>query len=185
MGSTERIAVFIDGSNLYYKLKSLGIKRTRSFDFHGFAHWLARGREVVSQRYYVGVVRAKEGDERGQQLRKRQQQLFSHLALPTQHFEVRRGYLMENNGDYHEKGVDVQLAVDLLVDAYENTCDTSILVSSDTDLIPAIRKVRALGKNVEYIGFAHQPSLGLQKYVTTSRLLIKEEILPFEDQSPK
>lgn len=185
MGSKERVAVLIDGSNLYYKLKSLGIKRTRSFDFHGFAHWLAHGREVVSQRYYVGVVRAKEGDERGQQLRKRQQQPFSHLALPVQHFEIRRGYLMENKGDYHEKGVDVQLAVDLLVGAYEDSCDTFIVISSDTDLIPAIRKVRALGRNVEYIGFAHQPSLGLQKYVTTSRLLIKEDILSFEDRSPK
>ncbi|MDO8462729.1 MAG: NYN domain-containing protein [bacterium] len=182
MSKQERIAVLIDGSNFYYKLKSLEVKNKRKFDFRGLTAWLARERSVISQRYYVGVIRAKEGDERGQQLRKRQQQLFSHLTSPSQHFEVRRGYLMEHDGDYHEKGVDVQLAVDLLVDAYEGTCDTFIIVSSDTDLIPAIRKVRALGKNVEYIGFAHQPSLGLQKYVTTSRLLIKEEIVPFEDQ---
>jgi len=185
MGSKERVAVFIDGSNLYYKLRSLEIKSKRSFDFHGLAYWLARGREVVSQRYYVGVVRAKEGDERGQQLRKRQQQLFSHLSSSSQGFVVSRGYLMENDGTYHEKGVDVQLAIDLIVSAYEDECDTCILVSSDTDLIPAIRKVRTLGKNIEYIGFAHQPSLGLQKYATTSRLLIREEVLPFEGKSPK
>lgn len=185
MASKERVAVLIDGSNFYYKLRSLEIKNKRSFDFRGFTNWLARGREVVSLRYYVGVVRAKEGDARGQQLRRRQQQLFSHLALPSQDVEIRRGYLMENDGTYHEKGVDVQLAIDLVIGAYEDACTTFILVSSDTDLIPAIRKVRALGKHVEYIGFAHQPSLGLQKYATTSRLLIKEEIAPYENTTSK
>jgi uncharacterized LabA/DUF88 family protein len=96
-----------------------------------------------------------------------------------QRFMVHRGYIMENHGVYHEKGVDVKIAVDLLTGAYEGSYDTAILLSSDTDLIPAIQKVRALGKVVEYIGFAHRPSLGLQKHVNLSRLLIRAEIEPF------
>ena len=83
------------------------------------------------------------------------------------------------NGKYHEKGVDVQLAVDLLVGAYENTYDTAIVLSSDTDLIPAIKKIKELGKSVEYIGFAHRPTIALQTHATLSRLLIKEEIENF------
>jgi uncharacterized LabA/DUF88 family protein len=75
--------------------------------------------------------------------------------------------------------VDVKIAVDLLTSAYEDSYDTAILLSSDTDLIPAIQKVRVLGKAVEYIGFAHRPSLGLQKHVNLSRLLISTEIEPF------
>ena len=86
---------------------------------------------------------------------------------------------MNNNGKYHEKGVDVQLAVDLLVGAYENTYDTAIILSSDTDLIPAIKKVREIGKSVEYIGFAHHPTIASQTHATLSRLLIKEEIENF------
>lgn len=86
---------------------------------------------------------------------------------------------MKSDGVYHEKGVDVKLAVDLLVGAYEDIYDEAIVISSDTDLIPAIDKSRQLGKSVEYIGFAHQPSLALQRYSTLSRLLIKEEFLPF------
>ena len=39
--------------------------------------------------------------------------------------------------------------------------DTAILVSSDTDLIPALIKVREMKKKVEYIGFSHKPSYGL------------------------
>lgn len=86
---------------------------------------------------------------------------------------------MKNDGVYHEKGVDVQLAVDLLVGAYENNYDTAIVISSDTDLMPAMEKVKKLGKGVEYIGFAHQPTIALQTVSTLSRLLIKEELEPF------
>lgn len=37
----------------------------------------------------------------------------------------------------------------------------------------------ALGKEVEYVGFAHKPSFGMQKHVTLSKLLLKDEISPF------
>lgn len=40
----------------------------------------------------------------------------------------------------------------MLVAAYENLCDRIILVSSDTDLIPAIKKTQEKGKIVEYVG---------------------------------
>ena len=90
---------------------------------------------------------------------------------------------MENDGVYHEKGVDVKLAIDLLIGAYENLYDSAILISSDTDLIPAIKKVKFLKKEVEYIGFAHKPSFGLQKVVSLSRLLIKEDLENFVDKT--
>jgi uncharacterized LabA/DUF88 family protein len=50
--------------------------------------------------------------------------------------------MMKNSGAYHEKGVDVRIAVDMIVGAYENEFDTVILISSDTDLIPAVEKIR-------------------------------------------
>lgn len=175
--SKNRVAIYIDGSNLYHKLKDLSIPNKTHYDYEKLCLWLARDREIISCRYYIGVVRAKEDDERGQKLRREQQKLFAHLT--KQNFTIKRGYLMNNGGAYHEKGVDVQIAVDMLIGAYENLYDTAILLSSDTDLIPAIKKIKYMGKNVEYIGFAHKPSFGLQKYATLSRLLIKEELDPF------
>jgi hypothetical protein len=58
----DTVAVFIDGSNLYNKLKDLGIRHTPNFNYRGLAEWLARGRDLVYCGYYVGVVRAKPGD---------------------------------------------------------------------------------------------------------------------------
>lgn len=173
----KRVAVYIDGSNLYHKLKEIKIENTLDFDYRGFADNLARGRKVVFYRYYVGVVRAKFGDEKANQMRAGQQKLFS--SLENKGFCIKQGYLMENGGKFHEKGVDVKITTDMLIGAYENKYDVAILVSSDTDLIPVIRQVSCLKKEVEYIGFSHSPSFGLQKNVTLSRLLIKDDLVQF------
>ena len=175
----ETVAVFIDGSNFYYKVKDLGIRHLASFDYRGLAEWLAHGRKVVYCGYYVGVVRARPGDAKAEAMKNQQANLFNNLRSKRQRITVHRGFIMENAGVYHEKGVDVKIAVDLLTGAYEGSYDTAILLSSDTDLIPVIQKVRTLGKAVEYIGFAHRPSLGLQKHASLSRLLIRAEIEPF------
>ncbi len=80
---------------------------------------------------------------------------------------------------YHEKGVDVRIALDLAQGAFENIYDTAILLSSDTDLIPALQRVRKYKKHIEYIGFADQPSYGLQRYANISRLLTREDVVKF------
>jgi len=175
----KRLAVFIDGSNFYFKLKSLEIKNLSRFNFRGLIDWLARNREIVSVGYYIGVVRAKTNDEKGQKMRQAQINLFNFLGSKQQKITVHRGYLMKNDGVFHEKGVDVKIATDLLVGAYENLYDEALIISSDTDLIPAMEKVKQLGKAVEYIGFGHQPALAMQTFATVSRLLIKDELKPF------
>lgn len=141
--------------------------------------WLARERKIISIGYYIGAVRARQDDIKGQKMRRSQINLFNFLGSKCQKIEIYRGYLMENDGVFHEKGVDVKIATDLLVGAYENLYDEAIIISSDTDLIPAMKKIKQLGKKVEYIGFGHQPSLALQTYATISRLLIKEELEQF------
>ena len=175
----QRVAVFIDGSNFYYKLRDLHIPNITYFQYGNFSTWLARGRQPVTKKYYVGEVRALDNDEKGQKMRQNQVRLFNHLASQKNGFVIERGYIMHHDGAFYEKGVDVKLAVDIVVGAYENLYDVAIVVSSDTDLIPAVQKVKALGKEVEYVGFAHKPSFGMQKHATLSKLLLKDEIIPF------
>jgi uncharacterized LabA/DUF88 family protein/ASC-1-like (ASCH) protein len=177
MEKVERVAIFIDGSNLYHKLKDLKIQNTVLFNYRGFCDFLSRNRPVVSYKYYVGVVRAKAGDEKAQALRASQQKMFYNLE--KQGFLIEKGFLMQSDGAFHEKGVDVKIATDMIIGAYEDLYDTAILISSDTDLIPAIKQVRSLGKKVEYIGFSHSPSIALQKNADTPRLLIEDDLKKF------
>ena len=76
----------------------------------------------------------------------------------------------------------MQIAVDMLLAAYENLCERIYLVSSDTDLIPAIQKAQEKGKTVVYVGFSHQISRALVANCKETQTLTKEALLPFIEQ---
>ena len=175
----ERVIVIVDGSNFYHRLKELFSQRENLLGFRldDFVVWLCGARQIIEKKYHIGVVRARPGDEKAQTLRASQQRLFARLRQGNWH--IMYGYLLESDGRRHEKGVDVHIAVDLLVGAYENQYDTAILISSDTDLIPALAKVRSMKKKVEYIGFSHKPSYGLITHSDIRRLLTKEDLIRF------
>jgi len=91
---------------------------------------------------------------------------------------------------YREKGIDVKLATDLIVGAVDNQYDTALIVSSDTDLIPAIDWVRSRKKKIEYVGFSiphpTDPKKDIKPTVAMvdrtdapSRILIESDIRSF------
>ena len=173
----SRCTVFIDGSNFYFKLKELGFRNLLEFDFSGFVKMLAGKKgSLVKATYYVGKIRT-DGTKKTQQLFRSQRKLLAHLKKHKITYSL--GYLMKSDGKYHEKGVDVNIAVDMLVATYENLSDRLILVSSDTDLLPAIVKAKEKGKFVEYVGFSYKPSVALVATCLASRLLTKEDLEKF------
>ena len=47
-----------------------------------------------------------------------------------------------------EKRTDVNIAIHMVSDALKNECDRLVLVSGDSDLVPAVEMVKGLGKRV-------------------------------------
>lgn len=177
----NRVAIFIDGGNFYRKIRESDvIPRGVRFDYIKFADFLARGKNILSKSYYIGVVRNHDGSRKSQKMIESQQKLLS--GLENNGYEVKRGRIVYDN-KIREKGVDVQIAIDLVIGAVENSYDTAIIVSSDTDLIPAIKYVRSKGKRVEYVGFSSTPSLGMIKESDNSILLLKEQLEIFKINS--
>src|SRR5205807_2316715 len=111
----------------YFKLRDLQLHQLLTFDFSQFCTFLTNNQQVISATYYVGAVRT-DGTVKTQQLYQNQRKLLSHLR--KHHFRYSLGYLLKSDGKFHEKGVDVNIAVDMLIAAYENQCDTIYLVSS-------------------------------------------------------
>jgi len=169
--------ICVDGSNFYNRMKELRLENLLSFDYKRFQKWLAGGRKIVGSHYFIGAVREKSGDEKSRILLRNQHRLFARLKGAG--WRVRLGYLLKTVDGYHEKGVDVRIAVELLVGAYENFYDAAILVSSDTDLLPAMAKVRELGKKIEYVGFGHRPSFAMQANANVSRLIVVSDVKKF------
>ena len=172
----QRCAIFIDGSNFYFKLKDLKFHNLLQFDFSSLFQFIAREHKVIKATYYVGAVRT-DGTKRSQEMYRNQRKLLAQLKKHEVRYSL--GYLLKSDGKFHEKGVDVNIAVDILVATYEDLCDHIILISSDTDLLPAIKKAREKGKTVEYIGFSHQASLAMVANCSESRLLTKEDLVKF------
>lgn len=173
---SQKCLILIDGSNFYFKLKDLKLHNLLNFDFSGFAKFLARSGEIAGSNYYVGRVR-QDGTPQADKMLASQQKLFA--SLKSHKFKYVLGYLLKSDGVYHEKGVDVHIAVDMLVAAYEDIADRIIIVSSDTDLEPAIEKAKLKGKIIEYVGFSHKASVAMVRFCSESRLLTTEDLQPF------
>lgn len=89
-------------------------------------------------------------------------------------------YLLSNK--WKEKGVDVKIAVDILTLAQDSNCQSIILVSSDSDLLPAVKKAQDMGKSIKYIGFGEKEcyySTALLNQCEQKKLLLKEDIEKF------
>ncbi len=209
----ERVSIYVDGGNFYHLvLKKLRIIELE-FSFDAFAKFLANGRSVQKKKFYSGTVRERVGDIRSREAMIRQTKFFTALAAGS--WEVETSKLRRrteeifiddrvHNYEYlrklgitsiryerdREKGIDVKIAVDLVMGAFSKEYDTAIVVSSDADLIPAIDCVRGhFGRRIEYVGFSipdrvtpensTRPLPSLIQKSDLQRSLIPSDLKPF------
>ncbi len=173
----KKAFLVIDGGNFYKKLKQLKIESLLEFDYRKFAIWLTKNDKLIGCGYYVGQIREEPGNSKSRKLKRDQDRFFAEIR--KQDFFIKTGYILKSDGGYTEKGVDVQIAVDICMKAARNEYDRLILVSSDTDLIPAIKEVKSLGKIVEYVGFDVNPSFAMIRFSSSRTLLKQEDLIPF------
>jgi uncharacterized LabA/DUF88 family protein len=142
----QRVAVFIDGSNLYHSLEE-NCGRF-DLDFGAFADKLCKGRDLF-RIYYYNVLRDPGRNPQAYQ----DQQKFLTALYKTPYLEVRLGGSKVRGDVAVEKGIDVMLATDLLRLAWDDIYDVGILVSGDGDFAYAVQAVKDLGKHVEIAAF--------------------------------
>ena len=149
---TDRVMIFIDGSNMYHSLKN-NFGRT-DIDIGKFCQKLIDRRRLIRIYYYNARVGQQEEPERYQ----RQQAFFDSVsAIP--YCELRLGrlvYINWPNTPPFEKGVDIQLTTDLLTHSFKNNYDVAILVAGDSDYVGALQAVKDNGKHVEVALFGKE-----------------------------
>ncbi|MCL2679149.1 MAG: NYN domain-containing protein [Dehalococcoidia bacterium] len=145
--------IFIDGSNMYHSLKSY-FKRT-DVDLALFNQKLLEKRRLVRVYYYNAVVGKVEEPERF-----KDQEKYFQIVASIPYTELRLGRLVYTNAwpnsPPFEKGVDVQLATDMITHAYKNNYDVAILVAGDNDYVGAMQAVKDNGKHVEVALFGQE-----------------------------
>ncbi len=149
---SDRIMIFIDGSNLYHSLKE-HFKRT-DIDIGRFSRKLLDKRRLIRIYYYNARVGRREEPERY-----RDQQAFFASISAIPYCELRLGrlvYINWPNSPPYEKGVDIQLTTDLLTHSFKNNYDVAVLVAGDSDYVGALQAVKDNGKNVEVALFGKE-----------------------------
>jgi uncharacterized LabA/DUF88 family protein len=160
----DRVAIFIDGSNLYHALKS-NFGRNDLY-FSGFISKLCGSRPLF-RTYYYNVLQ----DQTKWPETHKEQQDFLEVLRKTPYLEVRLGRTKVAQGIPVEKGVDVMLATDLLYFGWNNSYDVAILVSGDSDFGYALQAVKNMGKHVEVAYFENAISKDLLAIVDNQHLL--------------
>ncbi|HEX6370255.1 MAG TPA: NYN domain-containing protein [Longimicrobium sp.] len=140
-----RLAIFVDGSNLNAALEREGIGYP--IDLNLLATRLSRDFHFIKLHYYTSPLASMRSEAY-----RRQQKFFDELRR-SRRIELvlgRHEPRWDRDGNrYHvEKETDVNLAVDMVVGAYEDRFDLAMLVAGDTDYVRAIHAVQARGKPV-------------------------------------
>lgn len=140
----ERVAIFIDGSNLYHSLKKYKIK----IRLEDLIKKLESKREIIKVYYYTALFNKNVNEEIHLKHKK-----FIEKLNKIENFEVILCNLKEiktkdNKSSFQIKGDDIHLATDLIRGVYEDKYDIAIIVSGDEDFIPAIKLVQEKGKKV-------------------------------------
>lgn len=173
--SSERVSIYIDGSNFYYGIHTLREGYTDfKFDFDRFIRKSVGKRRLIQVYYYNASLKQKVNPRVFSQ----QRRFFARLRK-IKKFKVvlcRRQLRFGPEGEefYRIKGDDIHLAIDMLKDAYEDKYDTAILLSGDGDFAPLVRYVKRKGKRVENYHFAENVSRALTKLCDECHIIDKK-----------
>jgi uncharacterized LabA/DUF88 family protein len=130
-----RVAIFIDGNNLFHAARSAGVE----IDYAKLLNFLRGESPLLRAFFYTGV------DERAE----RQQGFL--LWMRRNGYRVVQKELKTFPDGTKKANLDVEIAVDML--SLVGNYDTAILVSGDEDFAYAINVIAYKGVRVEVAGF--------------------------------
>lgn len=157
---SERVVAYIDGFNLYHGLKDSQWRRFYWLNVQGLAdRLLRRAQQLVSTKYFTArIAGSKVGDSpkraRYVDARRKRQSTYLDALATLSGFEMYGGHFLGKKVEcwscgadwrtHEEKMTDVQIATQMLTDAFADRYDMAMVVSADSDLVPPISAIRHL-----------------------------------------
>ncbi|MFP4691856.1 MAG: NYN domain-containing protein [Bacteroidales bacterium] len=185
-----RIGVFYDGNYFlhvsnYYNYVHSRQKRLSIAGLHAFIRQQVATKEsakmelcrITDAHYFRGRISAQDAAQRGNQLY--YERVFDDIlmseGLVTHYFPIKSFH-----GKREEKNVDVYLALEAYDMAVCGKIDVLVLIASDGDFVPLIRKVNAMGIRVMLLcwDFDFTNDEGQKVITRTSQGLLKEVTYP-------
>ncbi len=148
----KKISIYIDGSNFYFSVKK---KFKCKVDIEKFCEKLAGENNLINIKYYTSPVEQFSNEK----MYAEQQSFFDKLR-EIKNLKIIFGRLEKRKRDgkiyFVEKATDVNLALDLVLDAQADIYDEAFLVSNDGDFSGAVKAVvERFGKEITYIAIGN------------------------------
>jgi len=163
--SAERVVLYVDGFNLYFGLRAARWRKYLWLNIQQLGQNLLKSnQELVFTKYFTARISGPSKGDRSLEAkklaakRKRQSDYLEALQTLTD-FQVFEGHYLSKNircrscgaawPRHEEKMTDVNIATEILTDAFRDAYDTALLISADSDLVPPVLAVRDFSlKNV-------------------------------------
>ena len=154
----SRVMIYIDNSNLFTTARQ--VDPSLRIDYVKLVELLRDGRELASVKVY-GSERYPPIAEQSNFYRYLRSRGYLITILPLKSFGSR----------FQEKGVDMALGMDMLIDGFQKHFDCAVLVSGDRDYARLVERVRRdCGWSVEVaffrMGTSSELRLSAQKFIT-------------------
>ena len=190
--SLTRVGVFYDGNYFlhvsnYYNYDHPQRRRLSIAGLHRFVESSVAHREgvpaervrIVDAHYFRGRLNAQEAQQRGPVLY--YDRVFDDILMSsgvTTHYSP----LRSRDGRRHEKGIDVWFALEAYETALLRKLDVVVLIASDSDYVPLVRKLNSLGCRVMVLGwdFEFTTDNGSTMVTRTSQDLLEEASYPLQ-----
>jgi len=171
----KRIAIYIDGSNFYFSLKK---KFTTKIDIEEFCKKLVDENDLVKINYYIAPV-----DRLSNPYFYAIQQKFIERLKKIDKLNIIFGRLEKRKQDgnvyFVEKATDVNLALDLVLDAQANLYDEAFIVSNDGDFSGAVKAtIERFEKKVVYVAIGNNKMISYHlKNVATKTIRVNNSFI--------
>lgn len=184
----EKVIVYIDGFNLYFGLKSKGWQRYFWLNLVSLSeNILKTDQELVVVKYFTSRVSSPPS-------KSQRQGKFIEALETLDNLKIYYGKYQPNAVECdrchrimskpNEKMTDVNIAVEMLTDAFQNNFDSAVLISGDSDLSAPIRTIRKIFPNKRVIcafppeRFSFELSKIVHAYFTIGRKKFAESLFP-------
>lgn len=170
----KKIVIYIDGSNLYFSIKKVfNVK----IDIEKLCKKIVGQNELVKINYYIAPLNQKTHPKQYAE-----QQKFFDILRQVNKLNIIFGRLEKRKRDgevyYVEKASDVNLALDLALNAEKGIYDEAYLLSNDGDFSGAVSSAINFDKKVIYVAIGNKKSIShhLKKVASRTLYITKEFI---------
>ena len=144
----QRVITYIDGFNLYFGLKAARWKRFYWLNLQAMAkNLLKHDQELVFTKYFTSRISYPQDKQQRQSTFIEALETLNDLKIFFGHYQTNPQYCRKcGNREMipSEKMTDVNIAVEMMSDAYQGHFDTALLVSADSDLTAPIVTIKNL-----------------------------------------